>query len=98
MKLLVVDCCIRGNLSGTRKLYEAYLETLPSTVEIERLYLCEEDLRPYRMEDIEKRIALLEAGNTSHEMFHYAHQFVNADRILIAAPYWDWSFPALLKV
>ncbi len=98
MKLLVIDCCIRGELSGTRKLYEAYLKTLGPDIEIERLYLCEQELKPYGMEDITKRTALLEEGNTIHEIFRYAHQFVNADRILIGAPYWDWSFPSLLKV
>ena len=32
------------------------------------------------------------------EMFCYARQFAAADRIVIAAPYWDLSFPAQLKV
>lgn len=30
-------------------------------------------------------------------MFDYAKQFASADTIVIAAPYWDLSFPALLK-
>ena len=31
-------------------------------------------------------------------MFRYARQFAAADRIAIAAPLWDLSFPAQLKV
>lgn len=31
-------------------------------------------------------------------MFKYAHEFANADLIVIAAPFWDLSIPALLKV
>ncbi len=31
-------------------------------------------------------------------MFEYAGQFARADAIVIAAPFWDLSFPALLKV
>ena len=31
-------------------------------------------------------------------MFCYARQFAAADRIVIAAPLWDLSFPAQLKV
>ena len=31
-------------------------------------------------------------------MFRYARQFAAADRIVIAAPLWDLSFPAQLKV
>lgn len=98
MKLLVIDCCIRGEWSGTKRLYESYLDTLGEEVEIERLYLCEEDLQPMLMDAITKRTQLLAEGALDHEMFRYAHQFVGADRILIAAPYWDWSFPSLLKV
>ena len=30
-------------------------------------------------------------------MFGYARQFVQADTIVIAAPFWDLSFPAALK-
>ena len=30
-------------------------------------------------------------------MFSLANQFARADRIIIAAPYWDLSFPASLK-
>ena len=30
-------------------------------------------------------------------MFKYAQQFANADIVLISAPYWDLSFPAILK-
>ena len=31
-------------------------------------------------------------------MFRYARQFATAERIVIAAPLWDLSFPAVLKV
>ena len=30
-------------------------------------------------------------------MFYYARQFAEADQIVIAAPFWDLSFPAILK-
>ena len=31
-------------------------------------------------------------------MFRYANDFANSDIIVVAAPYWDLSFPALLKI
>ena len=31
-------------------------------------------------------------------MFYYAKQFAEADEIVIAAPFWDLSFPAMLKI
>ena len=40
---------------------------------------------------------LIKDKNYSHPMFKYAKQFANADIILISAPYWDLSFPAILK-
>ena len=34
----------------------------------------------------------------SGSCFAYARQFAQADTIVIAAPFWDGSFPALLKI
>ena len=48
--------------------------------------------------DIAKRDALLAEKKYDDEMFRYARQFAAADRIVIAAPLWDLSFPAQLKV
>lgn len=41
---------------------------------------------------------LLAAGKLDDPMFRYAHQFAEADKIVISAPFWDGSFPSLLKV
>ena len=43
------------------------------------------------------RDRLIAEKNTSDPMFSLANQFAAADRIVIAAPYWDLSFPAVLK-
>ena len=40
---------------------------------------------------------LIEQGDYSDPIFDYAKQFASADSIVIAAPYWDLSFPATLK-
>ena len=32
------------------------------------------------------------------EAYRYAREFAEADEILIGAPYWDCSFPAVLKI
>ena len=42
-------------------------------------------------------IILIAAGAFDHDMFAHARQFAEADEIVIAAPYWDYSFPAVLK-
>lgn len=43
------------------------------------------------------REVLLQAGHLNHRRFDYAHQFAKADLIVVAAPFWDLGFPALLK-
>lgn len=99
MKLLIVDCCIREEKSATRKLYESYLKSLNRTNwEIEKVYLMHENILPLTNDDIKLRDKLLQSSNTKHEIFKYAKQFAAADEIIIAAPYWDLSFPSLLRV
>lgn len=95
--MLVIDCCIREEESYTRKYYEAYLDRFGGR-NIEILKLSELSLRPLDREMLSKRDELCAAGDFEKDFFRLARQFRNADEILIAAPYWDLSFPALLKV
>ena len=97
-KLLVVDCCIRKEESRTKKILERFLSAAPSDCEVERLVLTEENLAPLVGDFFEQRQRLLETGDFSHPRFRYAKQFANADLVVIAAPFWDLSFPSLLKV
>ena len=46
---------------------------------------------------LQKRDQLIAAGDFHHPMFDLARRFSEADTIVIAAPYWDLSFPAMLK-
>lgn len=36
-------------------------------------------------------------GDFSNPYFNYAKQFARADEIILAAPYWDLSFPSIVK-
>ena len=98
--ILYIDCCIRGEQSRTRKLAEAFLDVLSARadVAIDRLTLMDEPLIPLENGFFWQRERLIESGELNHPRFRYAHQFQQADRIVIAAPFWDLSFPALLKV
>lgn len=87
---LFINCCPRGE-SRTERLARALLRTLG---EYEELRLYDEPLHPLGRADIAKRDALLAEKKYDDEMFRYARQFAAADRIVIAAPLWDLSFPA----
>ncbi len=97
-KLLFVDCLIRGRESRTKILADLFLENVSDEYEITHLNLMEENLQPLYGQFFEDRQKLLEAGELNHPRFRYAHQLAQADVVLIAAPYWDLSFPALVKI
>ena len=97
-KALIVDCCLRGHESRTAKLMEAFMAALPADVQVEKLVLEEEALAPLTGAHFQQRQRLLDEGKLDHPRFRYAHQFADADIVCIAAPFWDLSFPALLKI
>ncbi len=98
-ELLLVDCCIRGKESRTRKLSDAFLEAVDknkyhvSTVSPEA-----EGMLPLTGANFAQREKLVEEGALDHPRFHYARQFAQADVVVFAAPMWELSFPAILKV
>ena len=99
-KVLFVDCCIRREHSRSKQLAEFFLGELQKKgeYEIETLCLMDENLSYFSEGFFLQREALLAEGKLDHPRFRYAHQFAEADKIVIAAPFWDLSFPALLKV
>ena len=91
---LYINCCVREE-SRTERLAKAVLQMLGG--DFTELKLYEETLKPLDMESLNKRTVLIEQGDYSDPMFDYAKQFASAGTIVIAAPYWDLSFPATLK-
>ncbi len=94
MKLLFVDACPR-KVSRTRELAETLLNHLNG--EKEHLILSETDLPVMDEATLTLRDAAAKAQDFSAPPFRFARQFAAADAIVIAAPLWDLSFPALLK-
>ena len=94
-RILFVDCCVREN-SRTKELARCVLDRLEG--EIHRLDLDQEKLKPLDRELLQKRERLVSENDYSDDMFLYAKEFAKADTIVIAAPYWDLMFPALLKI
>ena len=91
---LYINCCVREE-SRTDRLARAVLQKLGG--DFTELKLYEEKPKLLDRETLNKRTALIEQGDYSDQMFDYAKQFAGADTIIIAAPYWDLSFPATLK-
>lgn len=93
--ILYINSCVRSS-SRTVRLARAFLKRLGE--EYIELFLPELDLQPLSEQALIKRTALIERGDYSDLMFRYAKQFAAAERIVIAAPFWDGSFPAVLKL
>ena len=93
-KVLFVNACIRP-ASRTLELAQELLKKLDGSVEEVNLY--EQSLPPLDMACLEKRDLASRTQDFSDEAFKLAKQFAAADSIVIAAPYWDMMFPAVLK-
>lgn len=92
--ILYVNACVRKE-SRTRRLAEKLLAKLDRPVEEIRL----EDIAfPAVSEEyLNMRDQLISEEAFQNPLFDLARQFSEAEDIVIAAPYWDLSFPAVLK-
>ena len=103
MKLLLVNGCIsqRGEKSRTLAMVKAFLEAwkaLHPEAEVEAV--APETLlalKPFEPEMLNDRDALAGIGCFDAPVFDLARQFRAADRVVVAAPFWDLSFPAALR-
>ena len=93
-RILLVNACVRPE-SRTMDLARKVLEHLDGVVE--EVDIEKEKILPLTNKTMEKRQAACDAGITDLPMMKYAWQFAEADEIVVAAPYWDLSFPAILK-
>lgn len=103
MKLLYIDCCVsqRGADSRTRRLANAFQKAFRAEhpeAEIETVRIETLGLKPLLPAALDERDALARAGNFDAPPFALARQFQEAEKIVAAAPFWDLSFPALLRL
>lgn len=92
--ILLVNACVRPQ-SRTLKLAKHVLSKLDGNVT--EVNLEKENIQPLNLESLQLRDQLLEAKDFDAPMLKYAKQFAAADTVVIAAPFWDLSFPAMLK-
>lgn len=93
-KLVVIDACIRGEESRTRRIAEPIIRELAKRYDITRYDLARMPMEPLTPESYAQRVA----GNVPAWAVEAAKALAEADRIVVAAPFWDMSFPAVVKV
>ena len=91
---LFVNACVRSG-SRTKRLADRVLSKEDGPVT--ELRLSEIAFEPTDEAYLLRRDRLIAENRLDDPMFDLARQFASADRIVIAAPYWDLSFPAALK-
>ena len=93
-EILFINACVREN-SRTLSLAKQVLENLGGKVEEVKLY--EANLSALDAEGMSARDEAAAARDFSDSRFDLARQFASARTIVVAAPYWDLMFPAVLK-
>ena len=93
-KLVVIDACVRQDQSRTWRIAEPIVDALMRRYETTVYHLpMMEDIVPLNPGSFSER----GNGQTPQWAIDCAKTIAEADRIVIAAPFWDMSFPAVLK-
>lgn len=92
--ILFVDACVREK-SRTRHIAKSLIERLGD--DVETVFLPKENIPKLDEKRLQWRMNCSKEHNFDDSYFDYAKAFAEADTIVIAAPFWDMSFPAILK-
>lgn len=92
--ILFINACPRPH-SRTLELAQHVLAKMNGKIQEIRLF--EECPAHLTWDTLQLRDRYVALKDFSHPMFRYARAFAEADEIVIAAPYWDMAFPAVLK-
>lgn len=102
--ILFVNSCVNQESSRTQRLADAVLDKMleeavaaGEQAQVEELSLVDAGIEGLDEETLAFRSERSAAKDFTHELFAPARQFREADEVVIAAPYWDLSFPAMLK-
>ena len=102
--ILFVNACVNQETSRTQRLADAVLDKMleeaaaaGKSAQVEELSLVDAGIEGLSEETLALRSEKAAEKDFSHELFAPARQFREADEVVIAAPYWDLSFPAMLK-
>lgn len=99
--ILYVNACVKRDVdSRTGRLAQAYLKKRLENQDCRVSTLALEDIimQPLSGKGLAEREKAIGSGDFSSTAFDLARSFAAADEVVIAAPYWDMSFPASLKL
>lgn len=101
MRVLFVNACMRGEASRTLLLCRAFLSEMEKV--LPDIEIITHDLRTMGLKSVDQAVLdmkepLCDAYAWDHPLFAPVNEFRSADVVLIGAPYWDMSFPSVLKV
>ena len=93
--ILFINACLRCS-SRTKRIADAVINNISKDVKEVALY--KENIYPLNNDNLILRDMAASTNDYSSDYFRYAKDFRDASEIIIAAPYWDLSFPSILKV
>ena len=91
-KVVIIDSCMREE-SRTRRILEAARKELSTRYDIETIDVNAVGLLPVTPDMLRERTA----GIVTEATVALARKIADADRLVVAAPFWDMSFPSVLK-
>lgn len=91
--LVVINACMREE-SRTQRILDGVLAQLSKKYNVETVNLGELDCKWVNSDVLKER----DNGYVPQLYVNLAKKVANADRLVIAAPFWDMSFPSVLKV
>ena len=92
-KIIYVNAIIRKDESRTKRLADAIISSIKDEVELKEINLNELPLNPYNEVTYEDKV-----NNGTEELFYnLSKEIAECDGLIIASPFWDMSFPSLLK-
>lgn len=92
-KLFYIDACLRSG-SNTKRIADVIIDKLSERYEVETVRLSEHSFPIVKNDILNER----NNGYVPEEYVVMAKKLAAADRLVIASPFWDMSFPSALKV
>ena len=94
MKLIYINACMREE-SRTQRIATPIMAELSKRYDVETINLDKTDFHPVDRDLLHQRNVEF---YVPEELVAMSKRIAQADRIVIAAPFWDMSFPSILKV